>query len=200
MKNNSVLIRHYAIVCDAFVLLMQPLVEVVMHDLKTGIICYIGGSLSSRSVGEPSLIDGEKLSSEIGSTTYLKLAMDGRPLKSVSILLTDDLLLCINCDISVFEEMRAVAERFMQVNDAGKPESLFKNDWQERLHVAVASFLRERSLRLDELSGKSKKELVRHLYESGAFNEKNAADYVAKALDMGRATIFNYLREWKGGR
>ena len=30
-----------------------------------------------------------------------------------------------------------------------------------------------------------------------AFKEKNAADYVAKVLGLGRATVFKYLKEWR---
>ncbi len=36
-----------------------------------------------------------------------------------------------------------------------------------------------------------------YLFDIGAFHEKNAADYVANVLNMGRATIFNYLKEFR---
>jgi len=49
----------------------------------------------------------------------------------------------------------------------------------------------------DTLGNKQKKAMVKHLYDNGAFLEKNAADYIAKILNMGRVTVFNYLREWK---
>lgn len=79
-----------------------------------------------------------------------------------------------------------------------QPESLFANDWQEKVHVQVYNFIQERAWCATNLSTAHKKEIVAHLYDVGAFQEKKAADHVAKILHMGRATIFNYLREWKG--
>ena len=34
--------------------------------------------------------------------------------------------------------------------------------------------------------------------EQGAFKGKSAANYVAKVLSIGRATVFNYLKELRG--
>ena len=35
---------------------MQPLIEVIIHDLVSGKICYINGNLSKRKVGDSSLL------------------------------------------------------------------------------------------------------------------------------------------------
>ena len=78
-----------------------------------------------------------------------------------------------------------------------KPRSLFANDWQEKLHISINAYLQKNNLSFDHLNNQSKKELAKHLFELGAFNEKNAADYVAKILKLGRATVFKYLKEWR---
>ena len=36
-----------------------------------------------------------------------------------------------------------------------------------------------------------------YLYHQQAFTEKNAADYIATVLGLGRATIFNYSTSWR---
>lgn len=43
------------------------------------------------------------------------------------------------------------------------------------------------------LSQSDKKALAKHLFDLGAF----AADYVAKGLELGRATVFKYLKKWR---
>ena len=191
-------ISHYTPLADALVLLFNPLVEVVMHDLDTGKIVYISGGLSVRSVGDDSLIDAEGLSGNLEREVYVKLNHDGRLIKSVSVRLDNHVLLCINCDVSLFQQMHHLSKKFLDLSEqAERSAGLFKNDWQDRVNVAVSAFLKERGWNLAAASGAQKKELVKHLYRSGAFNEKNAADYIARVLDMGRATIFNYLREWR---
>ena len=66
------------------------------------------------------------------------------------------------------------------------------------LHITVHDYLQKHNMPFEGLTGASKKNLVKHLFERGAFNEKNAANYVAKILNLGRATVFKYLKELRG--
>jgi predicted transcriptional regulator YheO len=106
-------------------------------------------------------------------------------------------LICINADASVFSQMKNLGEVFLNTIKDSQPESLFKNDWQEKLHVAIDDFLKKQGLKFDELNQFQKKILTKYLFDLGAFAEKNAADYVANILRLGRATIFKYLKEWR---
>lgn len=184
-------------ICDAFVHLMNPLLEIVIHDFRSGTICYINGGLSKRKIGDPSLLDMNELEENIDKTIYSKLNFDGRLIKSISVPLSDQWLMCINCDISIFSQMQALSNKFLQTSSENQPESLFKSDWQEKLHIGIHRYIQEKQWQFDTLSAAAKKELVKHLFNIGAFHEKNAADYVAKVLNMGRATIFNYLKEFR---
>ncbi len=188
------MLSNYIPIFDAIVLLMKPLVEVVIHDITQNNIAYINGKLSSRKVGDPSLLDPEGLCS-IDQIVYPKINFDGRLVKSISVILEDKYLLCINCDISIFNKMQELSSVFLQI--AGQPQSLFTNDWQEKLHVSIHSYLQNHNLSFDHLSQNDKKTLAKHLFDLGAFHEKNAADYVAKVLELGRATVFKYLKEWR---
>ena len=182
---------------QAMVLLMKPLVEIVVHDLESGVICCVEGTLSNRKVGDPSLLDPGELEANLDSIVYPKLNFDGRLVKSISVPLEGRWLVCINWDVSVFSQMQSLGQEMLQRGTQPKPESLFKNDWQERLHLSVHAYLKDKAWSLDAMTGKQKKEVVRHLFDMGAFNEKNAATYIATILSMGRATIFNYLKEWR---
>lgn len=182
----------YIPICDVLVRLMDPLVEVVIHDIEQDRIIYVNGKLSNRIIGDPSLLDPDGLNN-VEQIVYPKLNFDGRLVKSVSVILEEKYLLCINCDVSVFSKMQQLGESLLQMDK----QPLFVNDWQEKLHVSIHSYLQNNNLSFAKISQNDKKSLTKHLFELGAFREKNAADYVAKVLNLGRATVFKYLKEWK---
>ncbi|MBS0236686.1 MAG: PAS domain-containing protein [Proteobacteria bacterium] len=196
-SNIQMNLSHYIAICNAIVLLLDPLVEIVIHDLKTNKICYINGNLSKREVGDPSLINVAELEQNIDQLTYTKLNFDGRLVKSISVPIDDNILICINCDVSVFTQMLELSQRFVAFPNSSRPDSLFRNDWQERLNLTIHGFLQAHSLQFDNLNGKQKKEAIKYLWSCGAFQEKHAVDYVAKTLGLGRATVFKYLKEWR---
>lgn len=189
-------LQTYAPIFDALVLLMKPLLEVVIHDLKTNRICYISGLLSKREIGDNSLLDIKELETNLDEIVYPKLNFDGRLIKSISVKLPDNLLVCFNCDISIFNEMQIFADKFMLPKNE-KPESLFKNDWQEKLHITIHSYLKQKDWDFKTLSGIQKKQLSKYLFEIGAFSQRKSGDYIAKSLNLSRATIFKYLKEWR---
>lgn len=189
-------LSKYTQICDAIVTLIDPLVEVVIHDISTNTIAYINGSLSLRKVGNQSLLNTKDLN-DIDQITYPKINYDGKLIKSISVVLEEKWILCINYDISVFGKMQDLSLLILQ-NDINKqPKSLFANDWQEKLHLSIHAYLQKNNLSFDSLNNQDKKVVAKHLFELGAFNEKNAADYVAKILKLGRATVFKYLKEWR---
>lgn len=197
-------ISNYIPICNAMVLLLKPLVEVVIHDISTDKIIFIDGELSHRKLGDPSLLDisiGD-IDNQIHQVIYPKLNFDGRLIKSITIPLKENeqtkAFLCINCDISIFSQIQSLSQAFLPKIDQKKPNALFKNDWQERIHIALHQDLEERNWNFNALSIKQKKELAHQLFIAGAFAEKNSANYIAKILDMGRATLFKYLKEWRG--
>jgi len=132
------ILSDYTQICDALVLLMDPLIEVVIHDIKKNKIIYINGRLSGRKAGGPSLLDQEGLDS-IDQIVYPKINFNGRLVKSISIILQAKWLLCINCDVSIFSKLNELSGTLLQKNMGNQPQSLFINDWQEKLHVAIHS-------------------------------------------------------------
>lgn len=196
-------IDNYILIARSLVKLMNPLLEVVIHDLVSGEIIFIEGGFSKRKIGDPSLLEAgiHNWQEAINQELYPKISFDGRLIKSISIPINENgkttFLLCINCDVSVFKTMKDLADTFCKDMENEQPSCLFKNDYQERVHAFLYQILKEKGWRLETLRIKEKRELVRLLFDQGAFNEKNAAEYIAKLLNMGRATIFNYLKERK---
>lgn len=192
----------YLSTAQAITLLLHPYAEVVLHDIKTGRIAAIFNSFSKRKVGDESLIE------EISDENYLqdvfpiytKTNWDGRTLKSSTAILRDKNkkaigLMCINLDISKWEEFRHLLEKWTnssQINH--QPQMLFKDDWREKINCYVSDYLRNEGISLKLLSKEKKQALVKALFREGAFQAKNSASYIADVLDLSRATVYNYLR------
>ncbi len=196
-------IKPYQRMGEALVQLLPKLLEVVIHDLEQDCIVWIAGSLSSRKSGDSSSLDltpREIESLEAGC--YSKLNQDGRLLRAISIPLRDSagkakILVCINFDVSIFKQMETLSQSLLNFNLGHEPEPLFRSDWQQKILNSIHQSLQANGLNLEALTRKQKKQLVQQLYIHGAFEHKNAADFIAQTLHMGRATIFNYLREWR---
>lgn len=105
-------------------------------------------------------------------------------------------VLCINVDVSHIQTAIQVLSTLSTVSiDEGKPAALFKEDWHERVNEYVHSWTTKRGILIADLTRVQKQELVRELADDGAFSGKHAAAYISKILQMGRATVYNYLRE-----
>lgn len=197
-------IVNYLPTAEAIQRLLHPYAEVVVHDFELDQIVAIYHPFSKSRVGDPSLFSVEEkeqfiLEKCIGP--HEKTNWDGKKLKSMSSIINDEHskavgLLCINFDISFFEQFKLAISHFL--NDSNlTPESsaVFKDDWQERINQYVHIYLQEHGLTLEYLSRPEKKSLIFHLQDVGAFTGKNAAQYVAQVLKVSRATVYNYLAE-----
>ena len=181
--------------CDAMVKLMHPLMEIVVHNRQTGRIAYLSGKRSPRQVGDESLLDDVQ-PAHLNTLTYSKLNFDGRLVKSISIPIEDTWLVCLNADISVFNTLQQLSAQFLGPVDA-QPDSLFKHDWQERLHQTLHHYLHQQGWSFPLLTMAQKKTVLAHLYQQGVFQQRHATNYVAQILGISRATVFNTIKSWR---
>lgn len=198
MKNE---LKNYFPIGEVICNLLFPHAEVVLHDLKTKCIAAIFNNFSKRKAGDESLLHEEHIG-ELPAVfpVYFKTNWDGRRIKSVTATLKNQKsipigLLCINLDVSKWEEMgHFLLQWTHNIEKQTQPELLFKDDWRERINTYVSKYLKKEGLSLKTLDKKKKKNLVHALHREGAFSAKNAAHYIADVLDISRATIYNYLR------
>ena len=187
--------------CEAIVALLSPYAEVVVHDVRRDRLVGIWNPMTTRKLGEPSLLDGlpeaEGESRVIGP--YGKVLPDGRQITSVSIALHNGKgaprgLLCINFDRSPFDGMIDQLVRFAApVED--RPAELFEKDWREQIVLVVDEECRSRRLRRDRLTREQRLELVRALDERGLFATRGAAAHAGTALGVSRTTVYALLKE-----
>lgn len=185
---------------EAIQRLLHPHAEVVIHDIKKNKIAAIYHPFSKRRVGDPSLLTQEEMPMvENCVGPYEKINWDGRKLKSVSSIIHDEKgnavgLFCINLDVSYLKKVNDFIAEFIGFNTmTEKPKALFKDDWQEKIHQTIHLYLNNHHLSLKSLTRTEKKKLIEYLHKVGVFNVKNAASYIAKILNVSRATIYNYL-------
>lgn len=198
-------LKVYSSVAQAIATLLQPYAEVVIHDLKTGKIAAIYNNFSKRKVGDESLIEELSDYSLLPDVfpVYTKVNWDGKKLKSSTATLRDKNktpigLLCINLDVTKWEDFRQFLDQWSNVlQRENKPEVLFKDDWREKINHYVSEYLTKESLTLKMLNKEKKQVLIQALHREGAFKAKNAAIYVAEVLDLSRATVYNYLKDYK---
>lgn len=196
---------NFHAIADAIATLFFPHAEVVLHDLRTQKVDYIANNLSKREIGDDSALE-DMLSDDVSERNigpYEKLNWDGQKIRSLSTVLRDSegrplAVLCINLNISLFENAKAALDLFLSPTKLiPQPDSLFRDDWQERINTFLHAWLRERQLSLNLLTRDHKRELVLALHAEGAFKGKSASNYVANVLNMGRATVYKHLKELK---
>ncbi|MGH8381857.1 helix-turn-helix transcriptional regulator [Pseudomonas sp.] len=196
---------NYRAIADAIATLFFPHAEVVLHDLRSQKIDYIANNLSKREIGDDAALEDllETGTDETNIGPYEKLNWDGQKIRSLSTVLRNEAgtplaVLCINLNISLFENAKAALDLFLSPSKLiPQPDALFRDDWQERINTFLNNWLRQRQLSLNLLTRDHKRELVLALHAEGAFKGKSAANYVANVLGMGRATVYKHLKELK---
>lgn len=194
-------LNAYFSTAEAVSILLSPHAEVVLHDLKTGLITAIYNNFSKRKIGDESLLEELKDYDEFPNVfpVYLKTNWDGRKIKSISSTLRDKKgkaigLLCINLDLSKWDECYQFLGTWLNNMTQPPPPELFKDDWREKINSYVSAYLAREGTSLKLLDKEKKKNLVLALHREGAFKAKNSAHYIADVLDLSRATIYNYLK------
>lgn len=199
---NTYNLSNFLAIAKGISLFLHPHVEVVLHDLKTGLVAAIFNNFSKRKVGDESLIEELQDFSHFPDVfpLFFKTNWDGRKIKSISVTLRDakgqpEALLCLNLDLSKWEEMHHfLLQMIAPFNEHAQPDILFKDDWREKINVYVTKYLQKEGLNLKALTKEKKQELIQALHQEGAFQAKNAAAYIANVLNISRATIYNYLK------
>ncbi|MDY0874082.1 helix-turn-helix transcriptional regulator [Dongia rigui] len=183
----------------AIAALLAPQAEVVVHDLRSDRVAGIWNAFSKRKVGDPSHLgdDPELIGEKDVYGPYEKAAPDGGRLKSVSAILKDEAgrrigLLCINFDLAVFDKAIALLGAFTQAEQP-RPEPIFAQDWREQINLGIRAFLEERQLTLKALDRADRVALMGALDARNLFATRNAAQHIADALSVSRATIYNLL-------
>ena len=79
-------------------------------------------------------------------------------------------------------------------NEAKNPIEIFGAQCEDQAAAFIQNYLDEQNLSLKFLTREQKKEVVQQLYKKGIFNYKSAAPFIAKKLNISRASVYNYIK------
>ena len=185
-------------VAEAISTLFHPHVEVALHDLSSGRIVRLWNPISGRRPGDESLIEPDFQThgpSESVIGPYEQVDIRGHRTTSVSVTVDEGRrLLCINFDRSALDGAIGVLMS-MAAARGERPAELFSRDWRVRINESIADWCASRNLVARDLDKAARADLVKHLDHEGLFETRNAAEHVATALGVSRATVYNLRKE-----
>lgn len=196
-------LNRYKPICSAITKLLPGLVEVVLHDLGSGKIAHIENSFSPRVAGDISLVETKDYKSETSSDKtvgpYSKSNSDGARLKSVSAVLQaadgrDIGLLCINMRIDALESAQAALAAIAGVSETNPSSGLVKNDWREIANTVIADQIQTLGISIVGARRDDRLAIVNALSRAAVFEARGAIDYVASALGISRAGLYDLLK------
>jgi D-arginine utilization repressor len=193
--------------CQAVALLLGPYVEVVLHDAARDRVLAIWNPMGRRAPGDPSLLgelDRLEPAAHDVYGPYEKLLADGRRLSSVSAVLRDpdgepSAVLCVNLDRTPLEQAAALLAGFAAPTET-PPEALFEQDWAERVHQIIGTFVRTRGRPVERLGRDDRLAVLTELDRAGVFAVRRAVPVVAGELQASRSTVYALLSEIKQQR
>jgi predicted transcriptional regulator YheO len=81
-----------------------------------------------------------------------------------------------------------------------RPEALFEQDWTERVHEIIGSFVRTRGRPVERLGREGRLAVLAELHHAGVFAVRRAVPMVAAALKASRSTVYALLADLKAQR
>ncbi len=197
----------WSAVCRAVALLLGPYAEVVLHDAEQDRVLAIWNPMTTRRAGDPSLLgelDQLEPSADDVYGPYEKLLADGRRLSSVSAVLRGpdgqpSAVLCVNLDRTPLEQAAALLAGFAAPT-APRPQALFEQDWPDRVHQIIGSFVRSRGRPVERLGREDRLAVLAELDQAGVFAVRRAVPVVASALRTSRSTVYSLLAELRARR
>jgi len=205
------ILQHYVNMAEAIGKMMAPVLEVAVHDLRqpqSSIIAIFNGHLTGREVGDGATnlglrrLKGEDLSDKM--IGYANESPDGTKMKSSSLAIRDDEgaligALCLNLDISYFEQYGKFIERFISTHEnehIEDGEDFGATTPREDIKDAIDQVRISKGWMGQSLSNDQKRMIVEHLYRQGHFKKRGAVTIMAEQLGLTRPSIYNYKNDY----
>ncbi|WP_042543920.1 helix-turn-helix transcriptional regulator [Leucobacter komagatae] len=201
--------------------------ELVLHDLSKlpNSIVAISGEVTTRTVGDPAtdlLLKQAATGNFESRLDYETGLADGRRLRSSTMIIEDVsgrpvAALCMNADVSVWEEFRSIAHQLVSMNaspgvatgiaaaevepanrehmEPGRGHETFVHDVDELATILIGAAIRNVGIPTTLMHKNHKVEVVRDLKARGLFLLKDAVQLIADELNVTRFTIYNYLNQ-----
>jgi len=156
--------------------LFYPLAEVTLFDTE------------GKEMAVFNRLDTSKKWKKSQKPSYVETLSDGRRVKVAEVALSG-CVMRIRYDTSLLLNLHA------QLGHLLGNQHEEETSWEKQIDTLIKNFLKERQITLEGTRSKEKRELIYTLNTRGVFKYKEAAHYLAKALNMSRASVYNYLKQ-----
>lgn len=183
--------------------LFHPHVEAALHDIRTDRVLALWNDRSGRRPGDESLLDPQLIGDLPDGHVfgpYQQVDGRGRRLTSVSVRLQQGrLLLCLNFDRSALDAVTTALAAFGAPREE-PPEALFHRDWRAHINALIDDWCRSTGATRSALGRDERRRLVADLEQHGVFHTRHAAEHVAAALEVSRATVYSLRQQARADR
>ncbi|HEX9463224.1 MAG TPA: PAS domain-containing protein [Alphaproteobacteria bacterium] len=190
--------------------LLAPYCEVVVHDfadLEHSIV-HLEGDITNRAVGGAAtdLLMQRVRAGETADDLhcYRTRGPSNAAIKSSTVFLRDGAggcrgAFCINLDISALDALQNALHQLTRTDTGDQVSETLSDDIEHTVTQVVAQTVRTMDMRLPILGREQKIALIRRLDDKGVFQVQRAVPLLARTFGSSRATIYNYLKEARGG-
>ncbi|MFL0253112.1 transcriptional regulator [Clostridium neuense] len=216
--NNKDILAKYIPMAEFISSILGSNCEVVIHDITSpnnSIIFIKNGHLSGRKLGGPltdlvlNIIQNKSYKSKSFVSNY-KAIGNFKTFRSASYFIKNDDdeiigVLCVNIDTEPYDKVKQLMDNLSfistdSINDKRKTldtQEQFYDNVDELLYMMVQKAISKTKIPPDRMSSEEKINIVKELYDEGAFNLKGAVSEIAKALQVSEPTIYRYLNKYK---
>lgn len=217
MSNKDTLMKYIPI-AEFISSILGDNCEVVIHDVTSpnnSIIFIKNGHLSGRKLGGPltdlvlSIIQNKSYKNKSFVSNY-KAIGNFKTFRSASYFIKNDNeeiigVLCINIDIEPYDKVKQLMDSLTfisadSINDMKKTldtQEQFYDNVDDLLYMMIQKTISKTNVPPDRMSSDEKINIVKELYNEGAFNLKGAVFEIAKALQVSEPTVYRYLNKYK---
>lgn len=217
MSNKDILTKYIPI-AEFISSILGGNCEVVIHDVTSpnnSIIFIKNGHLSGRKLGGPltdlvlNIIQNKSYKNKNFVSNY-KAIGNFKTFRSASYFIknnNDEIVgvLCINIDTEPYIKVKQLMDSlsFISTDSVSNKNKIvdtqeqFYDNVDDLLYMMVQKNISESKISPDRMSSDEKIDIVKKLYNEGAFSLKGAVSEIAKALQVSEPTIYRYLNKYK---
>lgn len=200
-------LMSYVPLVDGLARTFGPDCEIVLHDLAHPLnsLIHIAGSVTGRALGAPVtnlVLEALRASGDEAPdiVNYRSEAPNGHTLRSSTLFIRSSGqiigALCINVDVSVYEDLARVAARVLAYEQAALPSiERFGTTVGDVLDDLLATELREIGSQPSHMTAEDRMRVAAGLEERGVFLIKGGVDLTAKRLGVSKFTVYGYLQQ-----
>jgi len=116
------------------------------------------------------------------------------PAKAMKIPLDNKYYLILVVETSLFTSLQTFLNQYLS-NKTDDNATSAKSDWQKNLNNVIEEYCQKHNISPAALAQQDKRAIVLNAHEKDLFRYQEATKYLAKILNVSRATIYNYLNQ-----